>query len=297
MLRNIRNVERFTPDSRSRAPQVTVRWSSQFSFGASLQRQFQNKNIELGYWSEEKALIVYEVDQGGYSLPKHGRIFISRLVRRIHQEGITLPARFLFAEEEPGIWVGTLDIRQKVFHHKATKKVSMVPELALEGYGWIIDKTVSMCAKTTPIAERRNLATQALLKAAFEYVERDGPLREYLLDKVKTELVVENKQHTKGYKDMRLDKLMENSSGDSFSAHEVMPDADTSSLIGTIEDRIADAHFAATCLNEQERMIFNMLNRGYATRAIIKRCQIEPERLYEMCEEIGNKRKVFLSAG
>ena len=92
MSRSIRNVEFFVPDFRSRIPQVTVRWSSLFSFGASFQRRLKNKNVEIGYWAEEKSLVVYEVPEGGHPFPKHGRIVIARWVRKIYAEGISLPA-------------------------------------------------------------------------------------------------------------------------------------------------------------------------------------------------------------
>ena len=298
MAKVFRNLEHYSPDIRTRQPQVTVQWNSLFAFGAPLKREFKNKSIDICYWPEEKSLIIYVLKEGGHLFPEYGLIHISPLVRRIHQEGISFPARFVFVQEEPNTWVGTLDIRNKIFHHKVVKKVSMVPELALEGYGWILDKVVASCAKTTPIAERRQIATQALLKAAYEYTERDGPLREYFFDKIKAELVTENRQNTKGYSDVRLDKPIENpQNGSILSAYELMPDENATDHIDSIEDRIADAQFAGTCLNEQERMVFGLLNRGYQAKEIIQRCKLDPEMLYEMCAEIGDKRKAFLSAG
>jgi len=69
--------------------------------------EYVPKQIQIGINMDGTRLGLAGISDKGYRVPKNGMIKDDRLVQRIKQRGVRLPARYL-VEEKEGIWLGTL---------------------------------------------------------------------------------------------------------------------------------------------------------------------------------------------
>ena len=87
----------------------------------------------------------------------------------------------------------------------------------------MIDRTVAHLAKSTPLAERKAIAAEALCAALPAYRPAMGELEGYLEEAIRRSLLTENRQYADAYRHRSLDQPLAPESPNTFALYDAIP--------------------------------------------------------------------------
>lgn len=244
--------------------------------------------IRVGFDTGTKTLAVADGHGAGIDWPVNGVVSALRLSREISGTGLTLPVSFLLERDEAsGYWLGQPVLRR----HRTADGLAYDQEQALFLYGYVVDQAVCRMAKSTPAPERRSIAMAAFLEAVRAYRPGFGDLETYLAQRVQRELLVENKNEVKAYRDRSLEQPFRSGDGSSGCLYDILPGS-MDGGIAAVEEKIALEEFQRT-LSQEEREILRMSGEGYLVAEISGRLRLDEAGVLRLGAEIGRKRRAF----
>ncbi len=89
---------------------VTICSREQMNINAKLRERLPSE-FEVGVFADGRT-VCFRAKEGGHKLLKSGYVKDKALVQYIPDQGVHLPARYTFTEQN-GIWVGTLDAQKQ----------------------------------------------------------------------------------------------------------------------------------------------------------------------------------------
>ena len=146
-------------------------------------------------------------------------------------------------------------------------------------------------AKSTPLADRKSAAVEALCSAAQAYEPGLGDLETYLEDHVKLTLRTENRQYTESFRQRSLDQPFSANDGDSFCLYDTIADSN-SDWMDTL-DRQLDAERFCDSLTFDQQNLIRMLQDGFKISEIVDILNISKQDVRLMACEIARQRRKF----
>lgn len=285
----------FLPEDRRRLLRATIKHNGCLCLGKVLRAQLPER-VQVGFLSSECTLLIKPGGNGAFVLNRNGLLHMPTLSQHIGERGLELPLGFIFAWEERGqCWQGRVDPffkRGKSMAARRTRREMLDEKQVLCAYGWVVEKLINSVAKTTPPEERRAIASEELLWAVREYCEGYGSFADYLTERVKQRLILENKQYTQASNQVRLslDAPLGRDGGANYYA--MLADTTTDS-IAVLEDGLAEQAFIAERLSPLESSAYTLLLDGCGSTEIARQLRITHARLEEICLKIGEKRRCY----
>ncbi len=154
----------------------------------------------------------------------------------------------------------------------------------------MIDRTVAHLAKSTPLAERKAIAAEALCAALPAYRPAMGELEGYLEEAIRRSLLSENRQYTDVYRHRSLDQPLAPESPNTFALYDAIPSS--SGGIDELEERIMAEQFRQS-LSAEEQVLFQMLQDGRPVEEIALTLSTTGAQIQSMGLSIGEKRRRF----
>ena len=294
---NINEIQWYEPDDNRRKPTATLKSTGILCFGAQMREELSSGKIKVGFDPEDNTIVVKANLDRGSSLSKNGGVNLSPMAMRLRKLGIKLPATFIFFyESKSNIWRGYLIPPPRKGNTKRKSAIALSDEWSsiLVAYKWLIDKSVYTNAKTTPVDERRAIATTALWEAMSTYTPSQGMLKEYLYDEIKLELLTQNKPYVKNnpYSHFSLDAPVGRSAKAGTKIYDLFLSRYKNEMLA-VENKMLLNAFCAECLNSREGQIFKMLPAGFTSIELQNKFNMTEAELYECCKGIGKKLSLY----
>lgn len=247
--------------------------------------------IRVGFDAEAMALAITEGQEGDVHCvprPACGIITAQTLSAQISATGLQLPVAFdLSRDEQTGYLVGRTVLRRR---KEKTGWGQFDPEQLLVWCGPMLKRAVYQTARSTPLEDRRSIATEALCAAAKDYHSGCGDLERYLEDRVRLALKEENKPFVKDFGQRSLDQPLTNGEED-FCLYDVVA-ADGGGWMETVEAKV-DAERFCGALPPEQRDFIRMLREGFALAEIGELLGTDEGELRRMACEIALRKKQF----
>lgn len=155
----------------------------------------------------------------------------------------------------------------------------------------ILDDTVRLMSKSTPLADRKSIAVEALCTAAQNYHSGYGDLGAYLERRIKLALRTENRQYTEAYAQRSLDQPFSTDSEDGFCLYDTIADTG-SDWMNTLDDRLDAEQFCGQ-LSSHQRDLIRMLQDGFKISEIADILNVGEGDIRHMACEIAQRRRRF----
>ena len=290
---SINGIQWYEPDDNRRKPTATLKDTGALCFGTQMREELSSGKIKIGFDSEDNTIVVKANLEQGSSLSKNGEVNLSPMAIKLRKLGINLPAAFIFFyESKNDIWRGYLIPSPRKLNSKGKKDAILSDECTsiIVAYKWLIDKSIYRNAKTTPVEERRAIATAALWEAINNYTQSHGIFKEYLYDEIKFELLRQNKQYVKNnsYSYISFDAPVGESTKSGTEAYELLLPRHKNEMLA-VENKMHLRAFCMEQLSRRERKILRMLLDGFTSIEIQHEFNMTDSELYGCCKDIGQR--------
>lgn len=287
MKQNKYHFQWFEPEDHRKDLRASVSRDGKLRLGKNLLKKLP-LFIRIGYDPSAKVLAI--ADAGCKDPRCLARKFLSAqaLSSCISSAGIGLPVTFSVQwDDDNQIFIGHVVPRRYKDERNSGYDMGQMQLL----YQHIIDEAVYQTAKSTPLPERKAIATAAFCTAVNGYRAGYGNMESYLEGYIKKELLRENKQSTAALSQRSLDQPIANSNGDTFTLYDTLAGSDSGG-IDCVEERIMAEQFIDSLTNK-ERKLAEMLREGSRLSQIAVRLRIDESELMRMGERIAKKRVEF----
>ena len=236
--------------------------------------------IQIGFDQDQRTLAVMKGGEDGFPWPRSGAFML---------EGL-LPLSFrLRYDSAEGCWLGKPYPRRTMQMDSPGGRQYDVEQL-MAIYPDIIPDAVARIGKTTPLAERRAIATEAFCSVARSYRPCFGEMEGYLASHVQTSLTRENRQYVSESRHRSLDQPLGSDEND-FCLYDLLS-GDDGGGIGGAEDRIMQEQFRAQ-LSQDGQDLLLMLESGCTLEQIGECLHMDRPDIYRLSAELGKKWKAF----
>ena len=275
-------------DSRE-ALRASVGRDGRLRLGKAL-RAYLPPRIQVGFDSERLVLVIAGGDGQGIAHPRCGVLTVRTLPQQITATGLRLPVSFRLAwDEGNGCFLGRIVPRRRRMDENGRRQYDMDQLLILSRH--VLDSAVAQLAKSTPLAERRAIAAEALCEAAQAHRPEHGCLGAYLERHVRRRLLSENRQYATALFARSLDQPLRDRSGNAFSLYDTLCAASAGG-IDQMEARILEAQFLAT-LPPRERALTRMLQEGFSMSRIVAVLELDARSLRALALSIREQWRRF----
>lgn len=272
-----------------KALRASVGRDGRLRLGKSLRTRLPPQ-IRIGFDPDRMVLAIADGNGQGVFHPSCGVLTARALSQQIASTGLCLPVSFrLVQDRESGYFLGGVVPRRSRTDETGRRQYDMDQLLIL--YRHIVDGAVAQLAKSTPLAERRAIAAEALCEAARSYRPGHGCLEAYLERQVRLRLLSENRQYTEALSQRSLDQPLRDETGDQFSLYDTLCTASAGGIDQT-EARILEAQFFAT-LSPRELTLTRMLREGYQLSQIVEVLELDGRKLRSLALTVREKWRRF----
>lgn len=288
-MKNNYQFQWFAPEDGRRQLRASISRDGMLRLGQVLRSELP-ANIHVGFDVKRRALAIKDGQGQGKSWNKGGIVAARNLSRQITALGIELPVAFQIAwEDDMECFVGhILPQRKKAvgrcFAEYDWEQIAII-------YQPFLEAAACQLAKSTPLAERKSLAREALVSALQRYRPGYGELEDYIDTQIRSTLIQENKFYTVGFRERSLDQPIAASEGNAFCLYDTL-EASTDGGIGAAEERVMAEQFFSQ-LSPKEKQFAIMLRDGTRLPQIAAHLQVAEKDLTKMASEIAKKRKSF----
>jgi len=281
--------------SRRRAV-ATLKKSGVLCFGVQM-RQNLSEKISITFDFEKNTIAIKPDQAQGFKLAKNGEVKLPDIATALQHQGVQLPVTFLFSyENDDACWKGYVvpPMRKAATMQLDETIVSDYCNSMLIAYRWLTNMLVYSHAKTTPIEDRRAIASLALWEAICNYTPIHGAFKAYLLKEIKAELVEQNRHYVKHspYNYLPLDASAYGGDTESPIIYDFLLRRYKNEMVAA-EDKMHMDTFCANCLGARERKILRMLTSGYTEIEILDKFCMTQSELYDCCKSMGNRWTLF----
>lgn len=288
-IANNEAIEWFAAENGRSVPQATLQASGRLCFGKVLKDELRGP-LRIGLLEKEPVLVLCSAEEGG-RMNSLGHMRMRKLAATLLQRKVTLPARFLF-QQEGGVWYGRIDPIWTPPRRRPRRLRGEKAARLLDMYSYLIESVITQYAKSTPLEDKRSLATEEFLVAAAEYLPTCGDFSEYMRTRLRERLRRENHAYSDHSQFVRrsLDADMTGQASDPFTLYDCL--AQTEDPLDAVDEREMREAFLRT-LQPVEQKLCRMLSDGYRVEEISRRLQIPKDTLQTRCARLGRQWSAF----
>ena len=287
-MRNTYQFQWFDPEDARKGLRASISRDGKLRLGQAL-RAMLPPRIQIGFDIKYKVLAIADGHSDGIRWAKCGVVAARRLSHQIASLGIELPISFqITPDASTGYFLGHIVPRRRRSRDGRRdfdwKQVTLI-------YQHLLGAATGQMAKSTPLAERRAMAAEALIAAAQQYQPGYGEIEAYLDARIRSALTQENRFYTAGYAQRSLGQPLSPSQGSSFCLSDTRA-VSTDGGLSAAEDRVMAEQFWDS-LSPAERRLTQMLQDGIRLSQIASHLRKTEDELTEMAHTIAQKRKDF----
>lgn len=284
------NFQWFEKEDRRKAFRASVSRDGKLHLGKSL-REHLPPSIQIGWDASAMTLAIADGHGAGIDWPACGVFTPRGLAAQLTAIGLPPPISFrMTRDEQTGYLLGKVILRRKA---DGNGKLRFDTDQLLARFRPILEDTVRQMSKSTPLADRKSAAAEALCAAAQDYQPGYGDLEAYLKHRVKLALRAENRQYVKTYEQRSLDQPFSTAhdSEDGFCLYDTIADVG-SDWMKSLDDRLDADRFCSQLPSNQQDLI-QMLQDGFTISEIADILGVGERDIRHMACEIVRQRRKF----
>lgn len=288
-MRNAYQFQWFDHEDARRGLRASISKDGKLRLGRSL-RSVLPPYIQIGFDAKYRVLAIADGHGRGTQWAKGGIVTARKLSHQITSLGLELPIAFqVTSDTSTGYFLGHVIPRRRKTENSCHREFDWNQITIL--YQHILESATSQVAKSTPLAERKSLAREALIAAVQHYRPGYGEIEPYLDSQVRAALVQENRFYTASFHQRSLDQPLSPADGNSFCLYDTL-EASTDGGLSAAEERIMAEQFWEF-LSPVEQQLTQMLQDGMRLSQIASYLRTTEEELTKMAHGISQKRKRF----
>lgn len=278
----------FEKEDRRKILRASVSRDGKLRLGRTL-RSVLPRFIRVGFDTNAMVLAIADGHGTGIDCPACGILTAQALSAQIAAVGLHLPVAFdLEQDEHTGYLLGRI-IPCRRRDSEGHRQFDMEQLLIL--FRPILDGVVHQMGKSTPLADRKSIAAEAMCAAAQEYQPGYGDLGTYLESRIKLMLRTENRQYTETFGQRSLDQPLTCDDRDDFCLYDTLPDS-SSDWTDSLDSQIDRAQFCSALPPDQQELI-KMLQEGFRISEIADILDLNEREIRRMSAEIVRQRRKF----
>ena len=276
------NFHWFEKEDRRKSFRASVSRDGKLHLGKSL-RENLPPFIRIGFDSNAMVLAIADGHGAGISCPACGVLTAQALCTQLSSIGLRPPVYFHLTRDEPAGYL----LGRVVLHRKTDGRGRRIfdTEQLLIRFRSVLDDAVHLMAKSTPLADRKSAAVEALCTAAQDYEPGFGDLETYLKDRVKLALRTENRQYTESFSQRSLDQSFSVDDRGDRCLYDTIADA-CSDGMDTLDRQLNMEQFCDSLTSDQQNLI-RMLQDGFKISEITDILGISERNIRLMALEIA----------
>ena len=281
-------IEWFKKEDRRKSLRASICRDGKLHLGKSLRAKLP-QSIRVGFDDSALILAIADGHGDGMDCPAWGDLSIQALTTKISSTGLRLPVSFLMAEDaQTGYLLGRI-IPHRQMNGDGKPCYDMAQMLIL--FRPMVDEIVYQLGKSTPLAERKAAAAEALCAAAQDYAPGCGDLEAYLDKRVRRMIRAQNKQYTKAFSQRSLEQPLSSGAGDGLCLCDTIPAPD-SNWADSLGDQIDRERFLEQLSSEQQTLV-RMLQEGFRIPEIADILGMSQRDLRRVAGEIAMRKRQF----
>lgn len=272
------------PETQHRELCLVVQKNGQVYLGRELKRELP-PDIFLGFDPDSLDVAIADGQGKGCALPKGSYLLSRELFRQLIDAGFLLPAHFVLTyHRELRCWIGVADSKYHMAYDVARLLVTQKR---------IISRAIQLYAKTTPLDERRAIATEEFCAAVASYDVECGSLVTYIEKRVHGRLLLENKRYTAiaAHERASMEAPLTSGGDSALCLGDIIADP-SRNVIDAVEEKVMAEQFSAS-LSDEERKLLELLAAEFTVAQIARELRISEETVISLGQHIGQKRKQF----
>lgn len=278
----------FEKEDRRKFFRASVSRDGKLHLGKSL-REHLPPSIQIGLDASTMTLAIADGHGAGIAWPACGVFTPQGLAAQLTAIGLPPPISFrMTRDERTGYLLGEVILRRKA---DSKGKLRFDMDQLLVRFRSILDDAVRLMSKSTPLADRKSTAAEALCSAAQDYRPGYGDLETYLEHHVKLALRTENRQHAETYAHRSLDQPLSSDDEAGFRLYDTIADAG-SDWMNMLDDHLDAERFCGQLSSNQQDLI-RMLQDGFKISEIADILDVTEQDIRHMACEIAQQRRKF----
>lgn len=281
------NFQWFEKEDRRKVFRASVSRDGKLHLGKSL-REYLPPYIQIGLDANTITLAIADGHGAGISWPTCGVFTPQGLAAQLIAIGLPPPISFCMTRDEStGYLLGEVVLRRK---EDNSGKLQFDTDQLLVRFRSILDDAVHLMSKSTPLADRKSTAAEALCTAAQDYRPGYGDLKTYLERHVKLALRAENQQYTDTYTQRSLDQPLSSDDEDGLCLYDTIADVGFD-WMNTLDNRLDAERFCGQLSPDQQDLI-RMLQDGFKISEIADIMNVSEQDIrHTACEIVRQRRK------
>lgn len=282
------NFQWFEKEDRRKSFRASVSRDGKLHLGKSL-REHLPPCIQIGLDVSAMTLAIADGHGAGIDWPACGVFTPQGLAAQLTAIGLPPPISFrMTRDEHTGYLLGEVILRRKT---DSKGNMRFDTDQLLVRFRSILDDAVRLMSKSTPLADRKSTAVEALCTAARDYRPGYGDLETYLERRVKLALRAENRQYVETYAQRSLDQPFSADGEDGFCLYDTIADS-ASNWMNTLDDHLDAERFCGQLSSNQQDLI-RMLQDGFKISEIADILDVSERDIRHMAFEIARQRRKF----
>lgn len=282
------NFQWFEKEDRRKSFCASVSRDGKLRLGKSL-REHLPPYIQIGLDAGAMTLAIVDGHGAGIDWPACGVLTLQGLAAQLTAIGLPPPISFrMTRDERTGYLLGEVILRRKA---DSEGKLRFDTDQLLVRFRPILDDAVRLMSKSTPLADRKSTAAEALCAAAQDYRPGYGDLEAYLEHHVRLALRAENRQYVETYAHRSLDQPFSSDEEDGFCLYDTIAGTG-SDWTNALEDRLDAERFCGQLSSNQQDLI-RMLQDGFKISEIADILDVGEGDVRRMACDIARQRREF----
>lgn len=281
-------IEWFQKEDRRKSLRASVCKDGKLHLGKPLRAKLP-QSIRVGFDNSALRLILADGHGDGMDCPACSIMNIQALTSKISSTGLRLPVSFLMTEDaQTGYLLGRIIPRRQL--NDDGKRRYDTEQLLIQ-FRPMVDAIVYQLGKSTPLAERKAAAMEALCAALRDYNPGCGDLEAYLDKRVRRMIREQNTQFVKEFSQRSLEQPLSSDCGDGFCLQDAIADPD-SDWADSLDDQMDRERFLEQLSGEQ-RTLVQMLQEGFRIPEIADILGMSQRDLQRAASEIAMRKRQF----
>lgn len=280
--------EWFKKEDRRKSLRASICRDGKLHLGKSLRAKLP-RFIRVGFDDSALMLAIADGHGDGMDCPACGILSIQALTTKISSAGLRLPVSFLMAEDaRTGYLLGRIIPRCRV---NDDGKLCYDMEQILILFRPMVEEIACQLSKSTPLAERKAAAGEALCAAAQDYNPGCGDLEAYLDKRIRLMIRTQNTQYIKEFSQRSLEQPLSSGTEGGFCLCDTIaaPDSDWADHL---DDQIDRERFLEQLSSEQQTLV-RMLQEGFRIPEIADVLGMSQQNLRYVAGEIAMRKRQF----
>lgn len=281
-------IEWFQKEDRRKSLRASICKDGKLHLGKPLRAKLP-QSIRVGFDNSALTLVLADGHGDGMDCPACGILNIQALTSKISSTGLRLPVSFLMTEDaQTGYLLGQIIPRRQV--NDDGKRCYDTEQLLIQ-FRPMVDAIVYQLGKSTPLAERKAAAMEALCAALQDYNPGCGDLEPYLDKRIRSLIREQNTQFAKEFSQRSLEQPLSSDAEGGFCLQDAIaaPDSDWAD---SLDDQMDRERFLEQ-LSDEQRTLIQMLQEGFRIPEIADILGMSQRDFRRAASEIAMRKRQF----